>query len=191
MTSLAANLPDVVEHAHDEARTGLDGDRAGLLDAIAWLSAHLAAVAHAVHPVAVRRLPDGRFRVAALRRAERPLHRMLWLLDRRLTGDARTARSSVPHLLEHLRAQVAVHEELEHALLADLVASLDAETLGRLTSSYADALAVAPTRPHPHSLGFHVDGALDGLRNTLDGRHAPEGLSGQDESPARGGAFGR
>lgn len=185
MTAMSVPLPDgflaAVEHAHQEAARGFTGDRRAMLEAVSWLSAHLAAVGRVVHPAASRALPDGRQRVADQQRSALELQRVLWQLDRHLTGDVRSSHVAIPVLLRRLEAQLARHERGERALLVRLTQALPAERLAALGTAYADALADGPTRPHPHTIdrpglrrvAFALEAAADRIRDALDSRHSP------------------
>lgn len=151
------------------------------LDAVAWLSAHLAAVDHVIHPVA-RGIRPGTAAVLRRQRAvDHHLHDALWLLDRRLTGDVNTARTPVETMLTGVRARLAEHVAVERELL-EAVTSVLPEGLQRdLADRLAGAMLRAPTRPHPFTphvglggrLAFVVDGLLDRVRDGLDSRPVP------------------
>lgn len=175
------DLVDAIEHAHREAAVALEARDRGLLDAVGWLSAHLAAVERAVHPVALRHLPDGAERLRAQRATAHALQHTLFLLDRRLTGDTRTSRIAVDRLVVRVREQLDAHTAGEHDLLAALAAALPEPRSRTLADAYAAASAHAPTRPHPftpdrrglRALAFHVDAVVDRVRDLLDNRRAP------------------
>src|SRR3954463_2834099 len=80
-------LACVVEDAHEQAGAALTAGASSPLDAVVWLSAHLAAVGRAITPVATRRLGE----TAAVRREayrrELELERMLRIAERRHSGD--------------------------------------------------------------------------------------------------------
>lgn len=189
---------DVIEHAHRQATVALEATDRGLLDAVGWLCAHLAAVERAVHPVALRGLSDGAERVRAQRRTAHALQHTLFLLDRRLTGDTRTSRIAVDRLVVRIRQQVDEHSAGEHELTAALAAVLPEAESRALAKAYATASAHAPTRPHPftpdrrgmRALAFHVDGVVDRVRDLLDNRHAPTRAPRRaPRSPGRWGIY--
>ncbi len=192
-----SGLVDAIEHAHREASLALARDRS-LLDAIGWLSAHLAAVERAVHPVAWRVLPDGPARVGAQRASAHALQHTLFLLDRRLTGDTRTSRMAVDRLVARVDEELDEHSTDEHHLLAALIAALPEAQSRSLADAYAAASAHAPTRPHPfnpdhrglRALAFHVDAVVDRVRDLLDNRRAPtRGPRRPPRAPGRWGLY--
>ena len=116
----ASDLLRDVEHAHRRAGAALDDPAQTPLAAVTWGSAHVAAVTRVLHPVASRRLPDGRDRVRAQAATDRRLELALWQLDRRLTGDVQLQRVGVPALVAAVRRALDAHAELEHGLVSDL-----------------------------------------------------------------------
>src|SRR4051795_1131112 len=86
MTSDSA-LACVVEDAHEQARAALTAGASCPLDAVVWLSAHLAAVGRTITPVATRHLGE----TAAMRREghrrDLELERVLRIAERRHSGD--------------------------------------------------------------------------------------------------------
>jgi hypothetical protein len=171
------NLDSVVEHAHAQAQRALDDPQGPQLQAVTWLSSHLAAVQQVLVPAARR---HGRSELAAtLRRHDRRLHQSLWLLDRRLTGDAHASHVSLEHVVVRLRRDVAAHTEAERALLDVLQADLGDADRRNLAARLQAATASAPTRPHPSTpqvtgtrrLVFRLEGLIDRIRDVLDNRH--------------------
>src|SRR3954447_2550072 len=180
MTS-GSPLGCVVEDAHEQAAAALAAETAAPLDAVVWLSAHLAAVARTVTPVSTRRLgePAGVRREAHRRDLE--LERMLRIAERRHSGDVLAAGLDVERLRTAIVARLDAHAEIEHARLAALADILGEDEQRRLADSYLDALVKAPTRPHPHlphrgitgAIAFRVDAVRDRVLDTMDSRHVP------------------
>src|SRR4051794_4546040 len=80
-------LVRVVEDAHEQAGAALAAGASSPLDAVVWLSAHLAAVGRVITPVATRRLGET---AAARREGQRrdlELERVLRIAERRHSGD--------------------------------------------------------------------------------------------------------
>ena len=170
-----------VDHAHRHARAALDDAATPSLVAVTWASAHLAAVARALHPVVERTLPDGRERVRGQRQVDRALQQALWELDRRLTGDVHLARVPVPVLEERVRETLTAHEQSEHGLVTALLARLDEAQVAALGEHLDACLLRGPTRPHPDTgqgrltgaAGFWFGGVVDRVRDALDSRDVP------------------
>src|SRR3954465_8679453 len=80
-------LVSVVENAHEQAGAALTAGASSPLDAVVWLSAHLAAVGRTITPGATRRLGE----TAAVRREghrrDLELERILRIAERRHSGD--------------------------------------------------------------------------------------------------------
>lgn len=181
MTATADPLSSTLEHAHSKATQALDGDGRERLDAVGWLSAHLAAMDRVLLPEVERHLPDGRRRAAAARSLAHRLHETLWMVDHRLTGDARTDRVPVASVMLRLREDLDRHALAEHTLVDALAGVLDDEAVAQLAGRLRRATEQAPTRPHPmtpHRRGtrtftFWVASLVDRWRDMLDSRHTP------------------
>src|SRR4051812_13440300 len=93
MTSACFDVTDrsvltcVVEDAHVQAASALAADVRAPLDAVVWLSAHLAAVARTIAPVATRRLGEPAVALREGHRRDLELERMLRIAERRHSGD--------------------------------------------------------------------------------------------------------
>jgi hypothetical protein len=178
-SSVDCVLTCVVEDAHEQARDVLAGGDAPLA-AVVWLSAHLAAVARTISPAA-RSLGESPAAVTEIRRRDLELERMLRVAERRHSGDALAAGLDAERLRDVLVDRLDRHAETEHARLAALAGSLSREEQAALATRYLDALAKAPTRPHPHlphagvagAVAFRVEAMRDHVHDTLDGRHVP------------------
>ncbi|HEU5033279.1 MAG TPA: hypothetical protein VFT62_00815 [Mycobacteriales bacterium] len=172
------SLLATVEEAHERALGALDSGE--VLDAVVWLSAHLAAVHRVIQP-ALRRIPGESAARQRQRMLDLQLERLLRIAERRFSGDAQAAELSSDNLERGLRTALTDHAHAEHSLVAHLESVLSAEELAVLSSAYAAALQHAPTRPHPHAphfglLGmaaFRIDAWRDKLLDTMDSRHVP------------------
>jgi hypothetical protein len=162
--------------AHDEAARLLEDVAGRHLEAVVWLSAHIAAFEHAIYPVAKRRLPEGAKALDQDREVVARLNRTLRITERLHSGDVLAANLSSQLLRERLSELVAEYRDAQLRIVGDLEKALDPAELSYLATSYADALAHAPTRPHPHlhnALMFRLDALRDKILDTMDGRHVP------------------
>jgi hypothetical protein len=174
-------LTCVVEDAHSQAMAALTTDESSPLDAVVWLSAHLAAMSRAVTPVAVRRLDESAARLRDAYRRDLDLERILRIAERRHSGDALAAGLDPRRLRSAIVERLHAHAEIEHDRLRGLSELLDSEAQLTLGMAYLDALAKAPTRPHPHvphsglvgAIAFRVEAIRDRVLDTMDGRHVP------------------
>jgi hypothetical protein len=169
----------LVEAQHDAAVLALTDSAGEPLDAVGWISAHVAATEMVLHP-AVPTRPDRRRLVANQRRVDRRLVSATWDLDRRLTGDVHHAAAS-----RHAVAQAVLRRLDEHAAaerqLLDALATLDAGTVRQLRDKLEKATMHAPTRPHPLTpagapgwrLAIRLESLVDRVRDALDARHVP------------------
>jgi len=187
MTSLCFETPTdsvlscVVEDAHTQALASLTAETGRPLDAVVWLSAHLAAVAHTIRPVASRRLGEPAAALRDITRRDVELERMLRIAERRHSGDALAAGLDTEQLRLSMLERLHAHAETEHARLAALSEALSVEEERSLAEAYLDALVKAPTRPHPHlphhgvvgAIAYRVEAVRDHLLDTMDGRHVP------------------
>ena len=116
---------------------------------IARLSGHLAAMRRSVYPSAAG-LSDRerRLRAECLSRA-RAVEWTLRLLECRLSGDAATARVSVPELSAVLAWHLDGYWPAELALVAAVEDRSAVEDSEKLARHYQRALTRGPTRPHP------------------------------------------
>ena len=204
MTSLCFETPTdsvlgcVVEDAHTQAMASLNVDGGKPLEAVVWLSAHLAAVARTVRPVASRRLAESPALLRDITRRDVELERMLRIAERRHSGDALAAGLDLERLRLTLVERLDAHAEHEHVRLAALSAVLSVDEERSLAESYLDALVKAPTRPHPHlphhgvvgAIAFRVEAVRDRLLDTMDGRHVPLPRTPHEHrTPGRWGSY--
>ena len=168
------SLTEATDAAHRGALAAMDDSR--YLDAVVWLSAHVAAMQRTVHG-SVRRS----HRLAEARAADRGLETVLRRVEQHFAGDALAAQLGEHELDGALRRAFELHSRTEKALLEELIERLPAEQVAALAAAYSDALRRAPTRPHPHvphngilgAVAFRLDAWRDKVMDTMDGRHVP------------------
>ena len=167
-----ASVRDLIDLAHGAARAALRDPGRDPLDAVSWLSAHLAATEQVLLPAA-RPRPGGKGLADRQLAADHQLLADVWRLDRRLTGDLRQAGQAVDGLVARVLDALAEHERAEHDLVA-VLADRDEGLAERLTVTTQRA----PTRPHPYSpqrgrlgrFAFRVEGLVDAARDGMDAR---------------------
>ena len=182
-TADAVDVPDLrssVEGPHELALAGLAGRDPDRLAAVAWCSAHLAAVDRVLYAAAEQRLPDGPQRVHDLRGIDQLVQQAVLRLDRRLTGDTHLSELPVDELADEVRVALREHADHEHALVDELQRVLDRAEQEALTDQLVTAMRHAPTRPHPHTphtplsgLVGYVDAGVDRVRDLMDNRVVP------------------
>jgi hypothetical protein len=168
-----------VEDAAHQALAVLADPAAPLLDAVVWVSAHLAAVHHVVNPELCRHL--GADSVDEVVAGAVRLEHILRELEQQLAGDALAAHSDQAHLVQSLANELTAHVLAEGNLLSQLGERVSPEEQRRLIATFQRALAHGPTRPQPHAphgralggLAFRFNGPRDRLMDTLDSRHVP------------------
>jgi hypothetical protein len=173
-------LKEATARAECWASESLTTGERPLLDAVWWLSTHLAAADRVLYRELWKTRED-RAAIDAQRRFARGVESALWTIDRRLTGDGRLAGQAIEPLTAHLRALVREYTVGERQLLQRLSDSASEEQLDRLARKYATAVGRAPTRPHPvvqrtrtlRWFSFRLVGRIDHLRDSLDSRHVP------------------
>jgi hypothetical protein len=171
----------VVEDAHEQAGAALTAGASSPLDAVVWLSAHLAAVGRAITPVATRRLSETPAMRREGHRRDLELERVLRIAERRHTGDVLASGLDGERLRTSILSRLDAHAEIEHTRLTALAELLDDEEQRVLAGAYLDALKKAPTRPHPHlphrghsgAIAFRVNAVRDRVLDTMDSRHVP------------------
>lgn len=193
-----ADLLAVTCEAHARVLDALDDPGRTGPTAVAWCSAHLAAVDQVLYSAAHRHDPGGtRSDLRAARRADHLLQQELFRLDRRLTGDVHVASVPVERMARGVREALQQHAGAERRL----VGSLQVRTTPEEQQAVADALRGAttegPTRPHPHTrhtplagLVGRIDAGVDRVRDVLDNRVAPLGRRTRPARPmSRWGAY--
>jgi hypothetical protein len=170
------DLRSTLRQAHDQADKLLADPEGNRLEAVVWLSGHIAAFEHAVYPVVKRTTPNGSALVDEDREIVEPLAKTLRMLERRHSGDVLAGGLSSERLSDRLVELIKQHREVQRRIVDALEASLDDSAMRQLVESYETALAHAPTRPHPHlhaGLMFRLDALWDRILDTMDGRHVP------------------
>lgn len=169
-----------IQEAGARALALLDDPDAPPLEAVIWLSAHLSAVQHVLHPAVAGVLHD-ESAVAALRRSTARTEGALRLLEQSLSGDALVPDLDRGGTRASLVAATTAQTRDEQLLLDQLAEQLTQEQQHELVADYRRALEHAPTRPHPHSphgavlggLAFRVNGWRDRVMDAMDGRAVP------------------
>jgi hypothetical protein len=193
-----SSLACVVEDAHDQAAAALSAGASHSLDAVVWLSAHLAAVGRAITPVATRRLGE----TAPVRREghrrDLELERILRIAECRHSGDMLASGLDGERLRTSILSSLDAHAEIERTRLAALADLLDDEEQRAVADLYLDALRKAPTRPHPHlphrglsgAVAFRVNAVRDRLLDTMDSRAIPmPRVPHETRRPGRWGSY--
>lgn len=171
-----ADLRSTVRRAHDQADELLADPDGSRLEVVVWLSGHIAAFEHVVYPVVKHIVPNGSDLVDDDREVVAPLARTLRMLERRHSGDVLAGGLSSERLSDRLTELIKAHRAVQGRIVDALEAGLSESAMGQLVESYDNALAHAPTRPHPHlhsSLVFRLDALWDRILDTMDGRHVP------------------
>src|SRR3954447_17916928 len=102
-------LTCVVEDAHAQAVAALDAETPPPLDAVVWLSAHLAAVSRVITPVAARRLGESAVVLREEHRRDLELERMLRIAERRHSGDVLAAGLDSEHVRTSILSRLDAH----------------------------------------------------------------------------------
>lgn len=111
---------------------------------------HLAAAEDVLLPH-VRRLPDGRERVAAYVGNAKQLERSLRFLKARQYGDSRVLHLRPEYVWQVIDRLLAEHEHLEAEYSRMIGEELGTEDVSALTEELLTAEEVAPTRAHPYT----------------------------------------
>jgi hypothetical protein len=171
---------DAVRTAPLRARVALTEQPARPMDAVAWMSAHLATVERMLLPRIDAVLHDDAG-IAELRRLGAAVYVATRRLEQIHAGDGQLRRIDAARLRHLALHAIDEYETAEHRLVCHLSDQLDETERAQLASAYLTTLAAAPTRPHPHAphrgllgaLAFRVDAARDRVLNTLDSRPVP------------------
>jgi hypothetical protein len=171
-------MPVCLCEAHHSAYDALAGGRD--VDAIVWVSAHLAVSYRLLHREAakVAGLED---LLAQQRRIDRRLERAARILERRHAGDGLVAGLDPRRLRRELLVAIEDHVAGEQLLLERLHGAWPVEHAAEMCASYARLLAGSPTRPHPHMprrgaagrVAYRLEAWRDHVLDTLDSRHIP------------------
>lgn len=179
-TEQPASLEDAAERAICWATHSLDLNGRPTLDAIWWLSTHLAASDRVLHG-SLRRHREYRDAISAQRRRSRRVQWALWALDRHVTGDARLAGRDIAAVTADLRRAVADYAQAELLLVRAVSRGSDGASRQVLADAYTRAVRRAPTRPHPmlhrarlmRGTVMRAAAAVDHVRDVVDSRHGP------------------
>ncbi|WP_308127743.1 TIGR03085 family metal-binding protein [Frankia sp. CiP3] len=206
--SSGTSLPEMIKASHDaathlvgltftEAATSGDPRRAlrAADTAVAVISAHMYAVQTSVYPMARRRLPDSRPRIAELCAQGRETASVLRGISQYIQGDVHRPDESMGRLRERLAELEEQHIAAEEALVADLDKALSPDDRRRMATAFRRSMRRAPTRPHPHlprtavvgSLVLRLAGSWDHILDTMDARIAADGPV---RAPAPAGLWG-
>ncbi|WP_239331678.1 hemerythrin domain-containing protein [Frankia sp. CiP3] len=201
-------LPEMIKASHDaathlvgltftEAATSGDPRRAlrAADTAVAAISAHMYAVQTSVYPMARRRLPDSRPRIAELCAQGRETASVLRGISQYIQGDVHRPDESMGRLRERLAELEEQHIAAEDILVADLEKALSPDDRRRMAAAFRRSMRRAPTRPHPHlprtavvgSLVLRLAGSWDHILDTMDARIAADGPV---RAPAPAGLWG-
>lgn len=173
----AAGLVEFADRIHSAARAALVPELPPGLP-VGVLSRHLAANERILLPAVRHFAPELTDQAEALHKADAELVRLLWLLDRRTTGDMRTAQVSLPLLALDVRRHLERHADCELEMLWQLSGRIDAERLVDLQRRVCAAFDRSPSRPHPFfaahpilgQVAFRLDGMVDRFRDVMDNR---------------------
>lgn len=172
-----ADLRAAVDAAHHTVASALDDPEQHGATAVAWCSAHLAAVDAVLYGAASRRVVGPRTALRAARHADHALQQAANRLDRRLTGDTHLDHVPVEAVAAEVRDRLADHRRAEGRLVSALSYALPGDQLTELGRRLTAATTQGPTRPHPHThhtplsaLVSRVDAIADRVRDALDNR---------------------
>lgn len=191
------DLVAVVCEPHARVLAALEDPRRNGSVAVAWCSAHLAAVDQVLHPAVHRHADRARDELHVARQRDHLLQVAVFRLDRRLTGDAHVDAVPLQRLADDVREALLQHATHEGRLVRALKAQLPPAGQQALADSLTAVTAEAPTRPHPHTphtplvgLVARVDAGVDRIRDVLDNRVSPLGRVTRSARPmSRWGAY--
>lgn len=157
------------------ARAALTEEPARALDAVGWLSAHLATAER------VLRQSLGRAHRRVLHPVAHALQEEVRWLEQVHSGDGLVAGRGAEQHRQRVLGALDAYAGVERQVLESVLAQLDDKRRAELASAYRRALEVAPTRPHPHlpsrglagAIAFRVEAWWDRAMNTMDSRHVP------------------
>lgn len=175
------HLLAVIESAHERAVSALTGGGEPLFDAVAWLSAHLAAMERVVEPELRRHVTRTGAQRRADRKARNELVRLVRMLEQLAAADALAPYATVAQVRDRVVSLLSEHAEAERHFVDQLARALGAQRAVAVATRYERAVAHGPTRPHPHAPhgrlmarpAFAVNRARDRILNVLDSRHVP------------------
>lgn len=149
---------------------------------LAAVSRHLAAVDDVLMPLVRRRLPDGHDKRHTYLAAARDLEQSLALVKARLYGATYASHLSWPRVWRDVQSRLERHNEMESALVTELLPRLDPGEHGELARRVYQSEVRGPTRPHPLTPHTGVAGTLarrmwsvaDRFWDSAEGRVIPE-----------------
>lgn len=137
-----------IQDSHDQVLLLLDDPRVPPLDAVRWLSAHVASFRRTVHPAVYSVLNDAST-LALLHRGAICIERVLRLLERKHTDDPTAARFDERSLSRSLMAMLLVHAGKVDQVLARLARRLSPQEQREVVAAYRRGLEHAPSPLHP------------------------------------------
>src|SRR3954468_9161674 len=143
----ADRMPVCLCEAHHSAYDALTAGRT--MDAVVWVSTHLAVSYRLVHAEA-RRVGGLDDVLAQQRQVDRRLEHSVRLLERRHAGDGAVVHLDPHRLRRAVLDALDAHVAGEQALLRRLRDAWPTERAEEMCRNYARLLATSPTRPHPH-----------------------------------------
>lgn len=198
---MCTDVPDLLtvsSETHTRVLTALDDPEHDGLVAVAWCSAHLAAVDQVLYAALQRLVPGGaRDELHLMRLLDHRLQQAVCRLDRRLTGDAHLVNVSFQRLADDVRDALLAHADQEARLVRVLQALLTPAEQWELAEALPAATVAAPTRPHPHTphtplagLVARIDAGVDRIRDVMDNRVPQLGRRTRPARPmSRWGAY--
>lgn len=198
---MCTEVPDLLAvsgETHTRVLAALDDPERDGLIAVAWCSAHLAAVDQVLYAALQRHVPGGaREELHVMRLLDHLLQQAVCRLDRRLTGDVHLAHLPLQRLADDMREALMAHAAQELRLVRVLQTRLTPEEQWELAEALPAATTEAPTRPHPHTphtplagLVARVDAGVDRIRDVLDNRVPQLGRGTRPVRPmSRWGAY--
>jgi hypothetical protein len=186
-----------VNEAYDRARADLDAPASRSLNGVVWLSAHLAALDHALHPVIQRAVPGTAEALQRQHVLARRLHQLLRSVERERSGGASIAGMPWPQLRGTILASLTDHAAAERELVRRLAEALSPDDVQDVLDRYAHAMAHGPTRPHPHmpatgvlgGIAYRLEAMRDHILDTLDSRPTFPRPQIQRPAPGRWGQY--
>jgi hypothetical protein len=160
--------------ALDAARSALTEQPRRPLDAVGWLSAHLATVERVLSRALAREVRR------ELRAAAHALQEEVRWLEQVHSGDSLVSGRNAADQRQRVLHALDRYAEVERRAITSVLTQ-PADRVRDLAASYQRALVSAPTRPHPHlpsrglagAMAFRIEAWWDRAMNTMDSRHVP------------------
>jgi hypothetical protein len=170
-----------VDEAYRRATECFLQDSPASLQGVIWLSAHLAALEHAVDSTTARELPLMAEQLSAQQKLGHDLQQVLRSVEQQRAGDALAAPT--PWLSERvvLLERLDRHAAGERVVILSLIETLPPESIDDLLASYTHAFQHGPTRPHLHGprrgpfekAMFRLSAWRDHVMDGMDSRKSP------------------